>query len=438
MSLRARRLSSSAREGLIVDVLLGDGQGLLQQRDRPEAPEVDQIQRLVAQQSRMQTRIHRFGVDLGESEVRDGERPLTIARVAEDRAQDEKQIEALDPRGPGSIGDERPQLQHELAEAGGGRERVLRLRVAHRIGGGDERLPVVLRELPVVRERGGIPRVTARALGLERLGIGAMQPGALTREQIVVHCFTKEGVPEPIVVVDHDQDAAARRLADRLVELLLGAIGEARDQRMRQRALRTGGDLDDVLRIVAETIEPGQQQVAEAIGKRAVRASRDLLDEERHALGTFLHALEGGFGQRATGDLRGQLPHRGFVEPGEREALEQARTGGLADEAAHGVATPHVVAPAGEEQQDATAARARRRNDRIASVDSSAQCRSSTTSTCGARSAAASMREAMASRSRSGLVRSRSVEHRRAQAAASPAPRRPHRPTHAPVRFPCA
>ena len=228
--------------------------------------------------------------------------------------------------------------------------------MTHRVGGGDQCLPIVLRQLPVVRERGGVAGIGPGALRFERLGVCAVQSRPLAGEQVVMHGFAQQSVPETVVVVADNEDAAAGRLADRFVEPLLRQLDQARDERMRERAFRTGDDLHDVARVVAEAIETSQQQITKAIGERAVRTSGDLLDEEGHALGPLLHAIERTRGERTAGDLLGQLSDSGLVEAAEREALEQPCSGGLPDEAAHGIATAHVVGATGEEQQDAAAA----------------------------------------------------------------------------------
>ncbi len=299
----------------------------------------------------MQSRVDRRRVDLAQRDIGDRQRPLAVTGVAEDRPEHVEQVETCESRRLLRVRHEWPEFEDELPEPRRTGEGVLGLSLPHGVGGGRDGATIVLRELPVV----GQGRRVAAAVLVQHLGVGAVQTRALSGQQIVVHGFAQQGVPEPVVVFADDDDAAAHGLADGVVDPILRKLDETQQQRIRERPLGAGQDLHHAARIVSEAVEPGEQEVAQALRQGPLGAPGDLLHEEGDALRPDLQPLQRRRGRRASRDLRDELADGMVVETRYCHPFEQSRPRGLADESAHRVASAHVVGAAGDEQQQAAA-----------------------------------------------------------------------------------
>ncbi len=226
----------------------------------------------------------------------------------------------------GSVRNLGPQLERHL-------EVSLRRRRRHRVGGSagshrcHQRTGDVVRGEPMVGEHRDPIESRGDELGpaLHRLGVGAMELRALTRQEILVDRRARQRMTEAVAAprrVDHEQ-LVLDRLAQRCVKVGVGELGDEAEQLIGHPATSARGGTQYMLGGRGQALGPGQQDITQrrrqVVGAEATLPDRaeQLLDEQRDPLG----ALEHDVGEVAVGplahdrrDLRGDLAGRQSLE----------------------------------------------------------------------------------------------------------------------------
>ena len=204
------------------------------------------------------------------------------------------------------------------------------------------------------RGRGRLPgaRLAAGHRRVQGARERAVQLGALTGKQVVVHRLAQQRVTQRVAVAVEDHDVARDRLAQPVAQggpLEPGHLGE---HRVVERAAGRQ-HADHLLRGLPEPLDPQRQRGGEARRQCAatVEPGREqLLREQRVSLAARVEALDQGVVGRCAEDvaeLLGQLvaAQAGEVDPQRPRALE------LGQQRAQGMAAMQLVGPVGREHQ---------------------------------------------------------------------------------------
>ncbi len=189
---------------------------------------------------------------------------------------------------------------------------------------GGQGLGRVVGVVPVRGEPGGaLVGPHEGRVGLEGLGVAAVEAGALAGQQVVADGLADEGVPEAVAVaVGHgEQDVGADGGPQRLDEFVLREPGDGGEQAVLDGGAALGGDPDDPLGVLGEGLDPDQEEVAQGVaelsgGAAGLVGDDELLDEEGVAVGAFEDLLDEagvGFGGEDAGEL---AVHLGAGEAG--------------------------------------------------------------------------------------------------------------------------
>ena len=154
---------------------------------------------------------------------------------------------------------------------------IERERPDRRLGGAERRLEravVLAGGGPVVRELGPVARLGGAADGrsrLERLGEGPMQLAPLAGQQLVVHDLLDERVAERVALhagagLD-DQQVAADRGAEPVVQLVLGQAGDLGEQLVLDPPAGHRGHAQDRRR-VSGTAAMWASRISRSVGGR--------------------------------------------------------------------------------------------------------------------------------------------------------------------------
>lgn len=201
-----------------------------------------------------------------------------------------------------------------------------------------------------------------RRVGLQGLGVAAVEAGALTGEQIVADGLADQGVPEAVAVVAgrRDEDVGAHGGSQGLDEVVLGELGDGGEQPVLDRGAALGDDPGDPLGALGQALDADQEQVAQGVGEAGAAAlvggDGEFLDEEGVAVGAFEELVDlgrVGFAGEDAGDLAADL---GSVEAAEFDTADRAQPVEFGEERAQRVAAVDVVGAVGGEDDQATGA----------------------------------------------------------------------------------
>ena len=294
-------------------------------------------------------------VDERERTLRERRRAMQVVGVEGRRGcllQQGRLVGAREGRG---VRDAVPQLQRALEQGGSlavGVDGDRGVAGAHR---GGERGRLITRGVVVVGDRGRALRAAVlAALGvlLQRAGERPVQLGALTRQEVVVDRLAQQRVAEPVAIALGHDDVAQDGLAQRLPQGTPVEPGDLGQHGVVELAARRE-HAHDLLRVVAEPLDPQRERGGEARRQRAepVESGREqLLGEQRVPLAAGVEPVDEARIRGRREDLHkllGELvaAECGKVDPQRAHALE------LGQERAQRVAPVQLVGPVGGDEQ---------------------------------------------------------------------------------------
>jgi hypothetical protein len=297
-----------------------------------------------------------LGVQVGERGAGELERALVVAGLDGGERGLLEEVEVVGAEPVAGVGHLLPQLEDPLQQAGLFRVRVPLAGVVGRLFRGDQGPRVVVRGVPVVGDLGGCAAHRDQLrLGLDRLRVAAVQAGVLAGQQVVVHRLADERVAELVPPVGvHDDELGRDDGPQGRLELGLAEAGDAGEQVVAEPGAADRSDPQHPLGHVGQLVDPGEQQVAQAVrdvGAGRVAGERELLDEERVALGALVDRVDGarfGFGAE---QLRQQRGGGLAVEAFQLQALDAADAVQLGEEGAQRVAALQLVGAVRDQQQ---------------------------------------------------------------------------------------
>ena len=132
---------------------------------------------------------------------------------------------------------------------------------------GGQGLGGVVGVVPVAGQPGGaLVGADEGGVGLQGLGVAAVDAGALAGQQVVADGLADQGVAEAVAVavLGGEQDVGADGGAQRLDEVVLGEPGDGGEQSVLDGGAALGDDPGDPLGVLGERLDADQQQVAQA------------------------------------------------------------------------------------------------------------------------------------------------------------------------------
>ena len=226
----------------------------------------------------------------------------------------------------------------------------------------------VVRRVPVTRELGRELAVAAEEpLGVlaEEFGDAGVQRNAISREEIVVHGFVHQRVPEAIshAVVVGDEHLFEHGIAQRLEQLRLGKLHERGEQAVVGTTTDHGRAAQHFLRDRRQRVDAREHDLAQRLGEGVavgIVGGEELLGEERVAIGTGVGAVDE-LGRRIAADDRGdELAQLVAIEARELDAFDDAGSVELGERRSQRVPPVQVVGAIGPEQHDPSRAQAAR------------------------------------------------------------------------------
>ncbi|GAA3493356.1 hypothetical protein GCM10019016_004550 [Streptomyces prasinosporus] len=228
---------------------------------------------------------------------------------------------------------------------------------------GGQRLGRVVRVVPVAGQAGH-PLVGRHegGVGLQCLGVAAVEAGAFAGQQVVADGLADQGVAEAVAVAvgRGAEDAGVDGGAQGLDEVVLGEPGDGGQQPVLDGGAALGGDPGDVLGALRQCLDPDQEQVAQRVGEAGAAAvvggDGEFLDEEGVAVGALedlVDAVGFGFPGEDARDLPADLV---AVEAAELDAPDRAQPVEFGEQRAQGVAAVDVVGAVGGEDDEAAGA----------------------------------------------------------------------------------
>ncbi len=196
------------------------------------------------------------------------------------------------------------------------------------------------------------------AVGLQGLGVAAVEAGALTGQQIVDDGLADQGVAEAVARAVHGghQGVAADGRAQRLEEGVLGHLADGGEEFVLDRGAALGGDAHHPLGVLGQRLDAHQQQIAQGVAQAVQtavgEAAGQLLDEEGIALGTLEDPVDGGLFGLAAGDPGELGADLGAGEAGQFHPVDRPRAVDLRQERAQRMAAVDVVGAVGGHQED--------------------------------------------------------------------------------------
>jgi hypothetical protein len=221
---------------------------------------------------------------------------------------------------------------------------------------GGQRLGRVVGVVPVRREARRALRVPdERRIGLQRLCVTPVEPGALAGQQVVADGLAREGVPEAVAVAvgRGQQDVRAHRGPQRLDEVVLAQPGDGEQQPVLNGRAALRDEPRHPLRVFGQRLDPYEKDVAQGIGKPrgalAGHAAGEFLDEEGVAVRALEDAVHHG-GLGLDGEDPGHLAvDLAAVEAGQLDALDGTHPVELGEKRPQRVTPVHVVGAVGRD-----------------------------------------------------------------------------------------
>ncbi len=201
-----------------------------------------------------------------------------------------------------------------------------------------------------------------RRVGLQGFGVAAVEAGALAGQQVVADGLADQGVAETVAVAAGrgGEDVGVDGGPQRLDEVVLGELGDGREQSVLDGGAALGDDPGDPLSGLGQPLHPYEEQIAQGVGETGATAlvggDGELLDEEGVAVGAFedlVDLVRVGFGGEDAGDLAADL---GAAEAAEFDPADRAQPVEFGEEGAQGVAAVDVVGAIGGQDDEAAGA----------------------------------------------------------------------------------
>jgi hypothetical protein len=157
---------------------------------------------------------------------------------------------------------------------------------------------------------------------LQGLGKGSMQPGALTRQELIMRGLLQKCVPESVAVAVavRNQCFALHRGSKTRLQLDFAKLGNDLQQPMIDPPPGRGGDPQDLLGRLRKAVQPRRQNVSKSRRHRSLRwiaRRQQFFDVERIALRSG-HDRKGFSGLRLATPNRGEELHHLTVIPIDR------------------------------------------------------------------------------------------------------------------------
>ena len=264
-----------------------------------------------------------------------------------------EQVDLVGPGQPGRVRHAVPELERALEQRRALAEGLDVHRGHARADGGAQRRRLIAGGQVVVGDRRGALGAGLRAIGSGQRGRERpVQLGALARQQVVVDRLGHQRVAQRVALaVEHD-DVRRHRLSEPVAERPPVEPADLGEQRVVEHA--AGGEhADDLLRVVAEPVDPQRERGGEARRERpaSVRpGGQELLGEQRVALAARVQPLDErrvGRGAEDVAELLGELvaaePRE--VDPQRADPLE------LREQRAQRVPPVQLVRPVGRDDQ---------------------------------------------------------------------------------------
>jgi hypothetical protein len=172
---------------------------------------------------------------------------------------------------------------------------------------------------------------------LQGLGEGPMQPGALTRQQLIMRGLLQKCVPESVAVAVgvRNQCFALHRGSKTRLQLSFAKLGNDLQQAMIDPTPGRGGDPQDLLCRLREALQPRRQNVAKSQRHPSlcwVARRQQLFDVERVALRSG-HDREGFSGLRLATPNRGEeLHHLTVIQRPQLDPLDERQPGQFSED----------------------------------------------------------------------------------------------------------
>ena len=198
-------------------------------------------------------------------------------------------------------------------------------------------------------------------VGVDRGPVRAVHPAALAGEHVVVDRVPGEGVPEPVAAARDEEQMRVDRLAQRRQRVRGGVAGCREQQRLVHRRAAHRRVLHEPLRIVAERIDAGEQEVAQR-GREPGRIAAvpddpdQLLDEEGVAIGSGEDGLHHALPRGDAEDRRGELADLVEVEAAELQVPDGPHPLPADHEGTERMPPVQLVGPVRHEERDRHAA----------------------------------------------------------------------------------
>ena len=203
---------------------------------------------------------------------------------------------------------------------------------------------------------GQLSRRAVGAMRGEGFGVLRMQSHPLAWQQVLVDRLGEQRVAERIAVgVERNQDVRFDRPAKSGFQCGCGEVGAVGQQRVRDMAPGHGGCSHGQPPVIADLVQPHEQQVGEIGRKRAVadlRCGDQLLDEERVALRAGEDVPQVSLGHRAWMELADQLACLPIAERPELKSGNRREAHPLGERSPQRVPAMQVVAAVGREDRD--------------------------------------------------------------------------------------
>ena len=188
-------------------------------------------------------------------------------------------------------------------------------------------------------------------------GVGGVPPDALAGEEVLVDRLVEQGVPERVAVLAVGvEDPQGDGGAQPLLEVVVGDPGRGAQQVVADAAAPHGGGPHEVGDVGGQGLQPGQDDVGEGGGQRALQrgaGEQELRGVVGVALGAVVDPAQGRGVDVVAGEVEQELAHLLGGERLQRDAAHRGEPAELGEHRAQRVAPVQVVGADGRDDEEA-------------------------------------------------------------------------------------